>query len=171
MHSLEEEEGRRVSVCRIGAGGRFQLLAILIVLCALILFPAHSAYAQDDTAPKLELNSVADILGKRICMVAGAAFDQLLLKNYEGISQDDISYYNSNAEMIGALKANKADAMIADLPVAQLAVNRNEGVGIVPEPLVADRYAFVLPKGSALTAQVNERLKAYREDGTIEKLD
>ena len=72
--------------------------------------------------------------------------------------------------MIGALKANKADAMIADLPIAQLAVNRNEGIGIVPEPLMEDRYAFVLAKGSPLTAQLNERMKAFREDGTIEKL-
>ena len=155
---------------RMSAGGVFQPLAILVALCALILFPAHSAYAQDDASPKLELSSVEDIAGKRICMVAGAAFDQLLLKNYEGISQDDISYYNSNAELIGALKANKADVMIADLPVAQLAVNRNEGIGIVPEPLVEDRYAFVLEKGSPLTAQINERMQAYRADGTIEKL-
>lgn len=155
---------------RIRVGNVFLPFAILVALCALVAFPAHFAYAHDDKAPKLELNSVNDVIGKRICMVSGTAFDQLLLNKYEGISQDDISYYNSNAEIIGALKANKADAMIADLPIAQLAVNRNEGVGIVPEPLVDDRYAFALPKGSSLTAQMNERLKAYREDGTIEKL-
>ena len=65
-------------------------------------------------------------------MVSGAAFDQLLISSYEGISQDDITYYNSNAEMIGALQARKTDAMITDLPIAQLAVNRNEGIGIIP---------------------------------------
>jgi len=155
---------------RMGAGGLFRSFAIIVALCAFVLFPAHFAYAQDDATSKLEINSVADIMGKRICMVAGSAFDQLLLKNYQGVSQDDISYYNNNAEMIGALKASKSDVMIADLPIAQLAVNRNDGVGIVPEPLVEDRYAFVLPKGSAFTAQMNERLSAYREDGTIEKL-
>ena len=129
---------------RIRAGSVLLPLAIIIALSALVVLPAPSAYAQDGQNPKLELNSVSDIVGKRICMVSGVAFDQLLLKNYEGISQDDISYYNSNAEMVGALKANKADAMIVDSPIAQLAVNRNEGIGIVPEPIVEDRYAFVL---------------------------
>ena len=60
--------------------------------------------------------------------------------------------------------------MVTDLPVAQLAVNRNDGIGIIPELLAEDRYAFVLQKGSPLTAKVNERMTAYREDGTIEKL-
>ena len=72
--------------------------------------------------------------------------------------------------MIGALQARKTDAMITDLPIAQLAVNRNEGIGIIPEPIAEDRYAFVLAKDNPLTAQINERLKAYREDGTIEML-
>jgi len=105
---------------RVRAGSVLLPLTIIVALCALIAFPAQAAYAQDDEGqePKLEINSAADIVGKRICMVAGAAFDQLLFSNYEGISQGDISYYNSNAEMIGALRANKADVMIADLPVA-----------------------------------------------------
>ena len=82
--SIGDEERRRVGMSRMSAGSVFWPFAILVALCALILFPAHSAYAQDDAAPKLELNSVADIKGKRICMVAGSAFDQLLLNKYEG---------------------------------------------------------------------------------------
>ena len=98
---------------RARAGSVFPPLAILIALIILAMLPAHSAYAQDETAsqpassqpasaqanasPKLELQSIGDVVGKRICMVSGAAFDQLLISSYEGISQDDITYYNSNA--------------------------------------------------------------------------
>ena len=60
--------------------------------------------------------------------------------------------------------------MVTDLPVAQLAVNRNEGIGLIPEPIVEDHYAFVLTKDNPLTDQINERLTAYRKDGTIEKI-
>ena len=131
---------------------------------------AFAVRATDTTGPELELKTVDDVIGTRIGLRTGGTVDLLLTQNYDEISMDDFSYYNTTVEMVGALKSNKIDAFVTDLPVSSLAVNRNEGIGILPEPLVEDHYGYVLKKDSPLTAQINERIEAYRADGTIEAL-
>ena len=86
---------------------------------------AESASAASTTkgAPKLEYTTIDELKGKKLGMLNGVIFDQLLMSNREGFSQDDMSYYNSNAETVGALQAKKVDAMITDQPIAELAVN------------------------------------------------
>ena len=100
----------------------------------------------------------------------GAYFDKLVLENVKGVSQDDIYYFSNNPETIGALVAGKVDAIINDSPLAQLAVNKNDGIGLLPDYIVDDSYGYVLEKDSDLTPKMNERLKAYREDGTLDRL-
>ena len=126
------------------------------------------ATAADDA--ELEIQDAQGIVGKRLGMLVGGNFDALLTQSYEGVEQDDFSYFNSYAELVAALQTNKIDAIISDLPVAQLIVARNDGVGIVSEPLVDDHYGFVLEKGSPLTDQLSERIQALREDGTLDAL-
>ncbi len=84
------------------------------------------------SAAALEYNSIEELRDKKIGMLNGAVFDQLILKNFEGFSQKSFKYFNSNAEITGALLTEKVDAMITDLPIAQLTVNKNEGIGIMP---------------------------------------
>ncbi len=121
-------------------------------------------------ATPLEYNNIDELRDKKIGMLNGAVFDQLILKNFEGFSQKSFKYFNSNAEITGALLTEKVDAMITDLPIAQLTVNKNEGIGIMPDPLMEDHYGYVLEKDSDLTAQINERLAVYHDDGTIDRL-
>ncbi len=156
----------------------------LLVLCVLIVAslivvlpgPAPRALAEDSKGSSgkpsstLEFQTANEIIGKRLGGLAGTAFDTILQDNYKGISQGDFSYFNSNAEIIQALKSSKVDAMITDLPIAQLAVSKNEGIGIMPEALVEDHYGLGLVKDSPYTEKLNERITAYRADGTIEKL-
>ena len=124
----------------------------------------------EDDSPELEFSTIEELRGKKLGMLTGAIFDKLLLDNCEGFSQDDIMFFNTNAETVGALQAKKIDAMITDLPIGQLAVNKNAGIALQPEPIQDDKYGYVLQKNSKLTAKVNERIAAYHEDGTIEKL-
>ena len=151
------------------------LLALTaLVACAFAFVPhakadsSERADGEGDTS--LEISSTSELPGKKVGMLNGGIFDQLLTNNLDGVSQDDIMYFNSNAETAGALITGKIDAMITDLPIVLLAVNKQNGIGIVPGYIVEDHYAYVLPKNSALTAKFNERLAAYKQDGTIERL-
>lgn len=121
------------------------LVALAVLVASIAGFsPKATAYASEDDAStdgiKLELNSVDELAGKRIGMVNGSNFDKLLLDNVKGVSQDDIYYFNNNPETIGALKAGKVDAVINDSPLAQLAVNKNDDIGLLPEYVVDDSY-------------------------------
>lgn len=151
------------------------LFAMLLSAATLVgtLF-CTNALAEETTtsgeSSSLEFTKVDQIIGKKLGVLNGGAFDILVLQYYPDASQDDILYFNSNAETLQALKTGKVDAMITDLPIAQLAVSKNEGIGVMPEYLIEDHYGYILQKDSPLTAQLNERLAAYREDGTIQKL-
>ena len=137
--------------------------------------PASSPAPAASTAPAatqgLEIPTVNDLAGKRLGAVSGSAFDELVISNLEGVSDGDFTYYNSIAELVSALKANKIDALIADQPVGKLAVSRNDGIGLIPEPIVEDHYGFVLQKDSPLTAQFNEIIARMREDGTLDEIN
>ena len=126
--------------------------------------------ANEEETSTLEFSSLDELPGKKLGMLSGTTFDILVTRNIEGVSQDDILYFNSHAEIVGALQAGRVDAMVTDLPIAQLAVNQNAGIGLLPEFVVDDRYAYVLQKNSPLTEKVNERILAYQADGTTEKL-
>ena len=131
------------------------LVAMLVMaIAAPSVTWAEGKDAQTDTssdAASTEFTSVDQLYDKKLAMINGSSFDTILLHSYDEIHQDNFLYYNSNAESIAAVKARKADAMITDLPVAQLAVSRNDGIGIMPERLVEDHYAVVLAKGSPYT--------------------
>ena len=164
-------------------------LLALVMLLAIVLGPIPKALAETtgetsaaeaasttettsaaaDTAT-LEIATLDELSGKTLGLLSGATLDQLVMQTIDGVEQDDFLYFNSNAETVGALGAGKIDAMITDLPIALLAVSTNEGFGIIPEPIAEDHYGYVLPKGSPFTAQINERLAVYHEDGTIDAL-
>ena len=149
------------------------MMAVLIASVAGFATKAMADESEDGAnadGVELELTSIDELAGKRIGIVSGTYFDELLLENVKGVSQNDIYYFNTNAEVIGALKAGKVDATINDSPIAQLAVNRNDGIGLLLDYVVDDSYAYVLEKGSDLTPKISERLEAYREDGTLERL-
>ena len=148
---------------------RTTILALLAVALLLVVAgPARGAMAEG--SPKLEINSPNELVGKKLGMLNGSIFDQLILQNVKGTSSGDFLYFNSNAETVGALKAGKIGAMITDSPIAELAVNKNKGIGIMPESIMDDHYGYVLQKNSPLTEKFNERLRAYKSDGTIDKL-
>ena len=151
----------------------FAVVALLFI--ALGLAPgalAQSAESSSGTGGTAtpEIKKISDLPGKKVAVISGAAFDKFYIDNVSGATKDDILYFNSNAECVGALQAGKADAFITDSPIAELAVNKHEGLAIMSEKLMDDKYAFILPKGSSHTQELNERLKAYKEDGTLDKL-
>lgn len=161
---------------------RFAWLLVALCACALLLPCAPAIAGAEETVeassdeqstpkPELELSTIDEVLDTRIGGVAGLLFDKLIMDAYPGrVTENSFVYYNTNAEVIAALKAGKVDAFAADLPVASLTVSKNEGLGMVEEPFLYDRYGYILQKGSPLTPLVNERIAAYQADGTIERL-
>jgi polar amino acid transport system substrate-binding protein len=85
------------------------------------------------------------------------------------------SVYNTNNDVISALKARQIDGIVVDLPTAFFvtAVQVPDGVivGQFANAAEQEQFGLVLAKESPLTVCVSEAVKALREDGTLEKIE
>ncbi len=134
-------------------------------ISVIVLAEEGSGNASSET---LEINSLSELDGKRIGVTNGTIADELLQQNVPGSYQ--FSYYNTVADMVAALKADKIDAYCCDEPVSMLAVNQNDGIGIVSEPVMVDSYGYFFPQGSPLVEQFDTVITSLEEDGTLASL-
>lgn len=129
----------------------------------------ESKEAQEGTGSvEFEYNSLNELDGKRIGIMNGGVYDQIVQQSLGGTYE--FSYYNSVSDLVAALKANKIDAFASDEPVGELAVNRNYGISILPEIVTKDDYGLFFRQGSPLTAQFSEAISSMEADGTLDAL-
>jgi len=87
----------------------------------------------------------------------------------------NLSVFNSNDDAVAALQSGQVDAIVVDLPtafyLAGAVLDDGKVVGQFPDSSAGgDQLAYVLPKGSPLTASVSDAIDALRADGTLEQL-
>jgi polar amino acid transport system substrate-binding protein len=86
----------------------------------------------------------------------------------------DASVYDTNNDVVSALKAKQIDGIVVDLPTAFFVTAAQlEGstiVGQFPALGTQERFGMVLAKGSSLTKCVNEALTRLKADGQLEKI-
>ncbi len=141
----------------------FVLLAVMAL--ALALAPAL-AYAADATP---EYKTLDELSGKRFAYVNGSVYNQRVQQRLQGTSEE---FYPSLAECVAAVEAGKADAAVQLSYCCQLAVNRRPGtVALLPDPVADVSEGFFFPRGSGLTAQFNDIIKHFSDDGTLKKLE
>ena len=84
------------------------------------------------------------------------------------------SVYNTNNDVISALKAKQIDGIVVDLPTAffitAVQVPNGTIVGQFPDAGEQEQFGLVLAKDSALTECVNEAVTALRDDGTLDSI-
>jgi polar amino acid transport system substrate-binding protein len=86
----------------------------------------------------------------------------------------DPAVYNTNNDVISALKAKQIDGIVVDLPTAffvtAVQVPTGTIVGQFPDAGEQEQFGLVLAKDSALTACVDEAITALRDDGTLDQI-
>ena len=84
------------------------------------------------------------------------------------------SVYNTNNDVISALKAKQIDGIVVDLPTAffitAVQVPNGTIVGQFPDAGEQEQFGLVLAKDSPLTTCVSQAVDALREDGTLDSL-
>ncbi len=85
------------------------------------------------------------------------------------------SVYDTNNDVIAALKAKQIDGIVVDFPTALfMAAVQLEGgkvVGRLPAPEGGEYFGVVLQKDSPLTECVNQAIQAIKDDGTLDGLE
>jgi polar amino acid transport system substrate-binding protein len=84
------------------------------------------------------------------------------------------SVYNTNNDVISALKAKQIDGIVVDLPTAfyvtAVQVPNATIVGQFPDAGEQEQFGLVLAKDSALTSCVDKAVTALRDDGTLDEI-
>ena len=115
-----------------------------------------------------------------------AADDKLLVGAQAGTSPFYVAVYNvldgneqnpriklmeTFAATVAALQAGDVDLVLTD-SAASKALTANSGgkLKLIGEPLQAEDFGFIFPKGSDLVAPINAGIAALQADGTLDRL-
>lgn len=102
---------------------------------------------KDENAPVPEYKVFEDLSGKRVSMLTGAPFEELVKSKAPNVAE--FTFYNTMSDMLLALKTDKTDAVLTNNALAQLAVNRNSDLAKFPEDLNDGVFGFAFAKGNA----------------------
>ncbi|EYT53253.1 ABC transporter substrate-binding protein [Leucobacter sp. UCD-THU] len=122
--------------------------------------------------PAADAKSIADLKDT----VIGVASGTTSLKIAEEViaPNQQIQVFNSVDDTVAALQNGTIDALVTDLPGAFYVRDAQLDDGVIVGQLESvqggDEFAFVLPKGSSLTAEVTAAVDALRENGTLDEL-
>ena len=94
-----------------------------------------------------ELKTFADLSGRKVAMLAGVPFEELVREKVPDVAE--IQYFNTAADMQLALKSGKVDALFFNNAVGTMLVNQDSSLAMFPERLGVTDYGFAFAKGSA----------------------
>lgn len=106
--------------------------------------------------------------GVRVIENAGGTNEQFAKQNFPNAT---LTIWQDNTTVFDQLLEGKADVMITDaIEASYQAKQHPELVAVHPDtPFTTDHKAFLLPKGSQLTAQTNEWLAQALTNGTFSR--
>ncbi len=99
----------------------------------------------DESSRVPQYQSFADLSGKRVSMLTGAPFEELIRSKVPDVGE--FSYYSTMADMLQALRSEKTDAILLNNAVSQLAVNRNSDFAQFPQSLQDGVFGMAFAKG------------------------
>lgn len=132
--------------------------------------PYHTAGQAIMVKKESEIKSLSDLENKKAIIVFGSTVEQGLRSNVPNIQ---IIGYKTYPEAYQALKAGKADAMIADDTILLGFAINDPGVKILPKRYSKEPYALVFRKGEEsekLLETVNIELEQAINRGEIRQL-
>ena len=139
-------------------------IVIVAALAAVLAFTGCSK-------SKAEINSVADLAGKKIGVQAGTTGEAWVQDNVENVQ---LSSFKTGMDAALDLKNRAIDAVILDELPAKAIVERNPELKIIRDPEFTNNkeaYAIAVKKGnSALLSSINKTISDMKKNGEYEAL-
>jgi polar amino acid transport system substrate-binding protein len=135
-------------------------------------YDVNQALVALNSSPIANATSIADLNDAKL----GAQIGTTSLSYIEDEIQpsQEASVYNTNNDVISALKAKQIDGIVVDLPTAFFVtaaqVENSKVVGQFPDAGEQEQFGLVLAKDSPLTPCVDRAVTTLREDGTLDSL-
>jgi len=116
------------------------------------------------------ITKMEDLKGKKIGVQKGSIQEGIAKANFDAA---DIKSLDKVTDLVLDLKNNKVSAVLAELPVAEINVKKNEGIAIATGLEVKDPdggCAIAMKKGSTeLQTEINKTLKKLTDEGKIKQ--
>ena len=116
------------------------------------------------------ITSMDDLKGKKIGVQKGSIQEGIAKDNFDAAN---IKSLDKIPDLVLDLKNNKVDAVLAELPVAQINVQKNSGIAIVEKLEVKDPdggSAIAMKKNSPeLQVEINKTIKKLKDEKKIEQ--
>ena len=116
---------------------------------------------------QVRFQTLQDFAGTTVGAVTGTIHNELV---NDIVSGCEYQYYDDFSALFLALQSGTLDAVVTDMPIAQLAVARQPDLMIFPETVAPDSYGLGLQKDSPLTDKISTIIERYTEDGTLDAL-
>ncbi|MBQ7216609.1 MAG: transporter substrate-binding domain-containing protein, partial [Synergistaceae bacterium] len=140
-----------------------------IVLIVMNTQPAEKKPAPE-SASGLYTN-IKDLAGKKVAVQTGTICDQITARF---LPTAELVYFDTQTDLVTALKTNKADAICTDIPIAKYMMSEYSNMAMLGEALTEDHLAPIFAKteaGRKLCGKFTEFTKAAWENGTIQELE
>jgi polar amino acid transport system substrate-binding protein len=116
------------------------------------------------------ITKMEDLKGKRIGVQKGSVQERIAQANFDAAN---IKSLDKVTDLVLDLKNNKVDAVLAELPVAQINVQNNKDIAIADKLVVNDPdggSAIAMKKNSPeLQAEVNKTIKRLQDEKKIDQ--
>ena len=153
------------------------LLCILLIIGGIVLavcLPKDEDTAISNTDKTTSSNAVSDpkvFDGKLMGIKVGSAYEQPTIDFFPN---SQYSYFDTDSDLMVALKSGKIDGYLQDEPVAKMTCKENSDLAYFKTPLMDDDYHFGFQKqterSKVLKNQFNEMLKDMWSNGEIDRL-
>ena len=115
--------------------------------------------------------SYTEFNGKRIGIKTGSAFEAITLETFP---YSEFFYYETESDLLQALRANKIDAFLDDEPVAAMMHAEQPDVNYLKNVIVDDDYYFGFTKGGERTEKLrgefNEYIAELKANGELDEM-
>ena len=125
------------------------VIAGLMSLLPAVYTPVSADAAQPAAVP--ELKTFDDLNGKKVAMLTGAPFEELVREKAPGVAE--IQYFSTAADMQLALKSGKIDAFLNNNAICTWMANQDSSIAEFPESLGDTYYGLAFQKGDPRCAQ------------------
>ena len=128
---------------------------------------------ESEPAPKTSarFTDIQDLAGKRIAVQTGMVHDKILA---DVLPSAQLVYFDSQTDLVTALRTNKVDAFCTDIPTAKFMMTGYSSMTQLGAQLTTEEAAPIFPKNEAgrqLCEQFTEFTKAAWDNGTIHELE
>jgi len=115
-----------------------------------------------------DIASVDDIPGATVAVQQGTT-GQVYVE--DETDAGEVRQFPAGPDAINAVKTGTSDAAVIDLPVAQEAVDKTEGIEIATSIPTDEQYGFVVQQDDEeLLGELNDALKKIEDDGTYTEI-